>query len=118
MIFHLDTVHLTLAAVAVHLHGGVYLTIVQSHEEAGRLKHRARLEEVGKGMVTMLVILPRLAVKVKVYHRLDVTRLHLHDYRHACIGMVLAQLFLQGTLCQVLETHVYGGNDIAAVHGC
>ena len=118
MVLHLGTIHLTLTAVTVHLHSGVYLAVVQCHEETGRLKHRARLEEVGKGMVTFLAILSCLAVKVKVYHRLDVTRLHLHDYRHACIGMILAQFLLQGAFCQVLETHVYGGNDIAAVHGC
>ena len=68
-------------------------------------------------MVSYLDIFAGAPVKVEVDHGLDVAGGNFHDYRNACIGIVLAKLFLQGTFGKVLETDVDGGDYVTAVDG-
>ena len=114
---------------AVHLHhatAGMYHiariagndAVVKGHEHRCHLEHRTRFTAVADGRVDGLGI---LAVRhpEHIDNSLHVARLHLHQDGHAHLGIHLWQLHLldEGTLGQVLHTHIDGRHDVGTVHG-
>ena len=116
VVLHGPAVHLHHATTGIDGHGGVYHTIVEGHEERGRLEHGARLAAVTDGIVHHLIILT-VVCPLHVHNSLHIARLHLHEDGHTHLAIDKFQLVDQGALRQILHAHIDGGHDVCAIHG-
>ena len=95
---------------------GIDNAVIKRHHEAGGLENRTRFQPVRYGMVAPFVIFSRGIVAVHVYHGLDITRRHLHNYRHTGISIHGFQFLYEGAFGKVLYANVYRCRDVIAVN--
>ena len=114
VVFHVPAVHLPYTAARFHMQGGIYDSIVQSHQQGGWLEHGTWLQQVAHGVVVYLSILSVEAF-LHVDDRLDVARLDFHDDGDTHVAIDFLQLVDDRTLCQVLHAHVEGRDDVGTV---
>ena len=119
MVTHLGSMHLKDTIASIYLTVGCIWNkaILKSGKDTCCLEHRTRLKQVRNSMVSTLIVVAK-RVTVKVHHCLNIASSYFHYYSHTCIGIILDKLFLQRTLCKILNAYINGCNDIFTVNGC
>ena len=116
VVLHDAPIHRPFAVTCIHARVLIYMAILHSHHDAGRLEGRTWFHQLAHYAVHGLVVFA-IGTPLQVDNGLHVTCGHFHDHSHALFAVDerFLELVAQGSVGHILHVDVDGGHQVVTV---